>query len=446
NGTAELSAAQKVEVSDDRKTYLFSLRKLQWSNGEELTAYQFEKNWKKSIKSPSCLRPDMFYLIQNARKARFDQVGVEEIGVKALDRRTLKVTLEYAAPYFLELLAHPLFFPICEDSGEPYIFSGPFTLHTWNRDVSLTLIKNPYYWDFENVKLEGIEISMIRDPSLAFQKYEQGTIDWIGGPFSLFPLPTATRVNDELQRVDTPGVAWLYCNLAHPLFSSAKIRRALAYSLDRKKICEKTILNPIPLKTQLPTMLSQLDEHEVYPPQEEQIALELFEQGLEEIKCSRNTLANLSLFHSHITGQKELAIEVQRQWQQAFGIKIECIEKSWNTFSQQLDNRLMHFGSCYRHPFYYDPMYFFQIFNDSTNIHNAFGWHSESFNHLIDQARIFPNDKAYLKLAETELLQEMPVIPIHMVTYHYLARSNVQGIHFCHSGDVDFRWIYLTGL
>lgn len=148
------------------------------------------------------------------------------------------------------------------------------------------------------------------------------------------------------------------------------------------------------------------------------------------------------LFHSHIAGQKELAVEVQSQWQEAFGLKIERIEKSWNTFSQKLDNRLMHLGTCYRHPFYYDPMYFFQLFSDAGNMHNAFGWHSETFNSLISSSQAHPEEKKYLRLAEAELIQQMPVIPIHMVTYHYLAHKKVKGIHFCTSGDIDFRWIY----
>lgn len=438
-GVVELAAAKKVDISEDGKTYLFTLRKLQWSNGEELTAMQFEKSWKNALKSPSCLRPDIFYILKNAKQSRFDQLRLEEIGVRALDKTTLQVTLEYPAPYFLQMLAHPWFFPLYEDSGEPYVFSGPFTLHSWKRDSTLLLIKNPYYWDFENVKLDGIEISVIHDPHLAFQKYENGELDWIGGPFSLLPPSIASRIDKELQVVNTPGVAWLYCNLNQPSLSSSKIRRALSYALDREEICKKSSLNPIPLKTQLPTGLSLLDAQEIYS---EQNTIELFEEGLEEMKCSRKTFDDLMLYHSHIPGQKELAHAIQQQWQEKFDIKIQRVEETWNTFTHQLDKRRIHFGSCYRHPFYYDAMYFFQIFCESSNIHNAFGWHSESFNRWIHLASNSSDKNSYLKMAEKELLHQMPVIPIHMVTYNYLARNGLRGIHFSHSGDVDFKWIY----
>lgn len=442
SGIAELAAAQSVTVSPDGKTYIFTLKKLQWSNGEDVTAFQFERSWKKAVRSPSCLRPDFFYILQNARKAHYKQAGIDDIGVKALDAQTLQVTLEHPAPYLLEMLAHPLFFPLYEESGEPYVFCGPFTLHSWQRHQSIILIKNPYYWDFENVKLEGIEISIIRDPYLAFEKYEQGELDWIGGPFSLLPPEIAEGIKDRLRSVDTPAVAWLYCNLAHPLFSSCKVRRALAIALDRDVLCQKALLQPTPLKTHLPKEISLLEPDEIYPAPNKELAIALFEEGLRETGCSRNTLLDLRLLHSHIPGQKELAAEVQRQWQEVFGIQIRRVEETWNTFSHQLDNRLIHFGSCYRHPFYKHPMYFFQIFYETTNIHNAFGWHSEKFNYWIDQARAFPQETSHLKHAELELLEQMPVIPIHGVTYHYLARSDVQGIYFCQSGDVDFRWIY----
>lgn len=438
-GQAELAAADSMEISQSGLEYLFKLKPLQWSNGEELTAFQFEKTWKQAIKSPSCLRPDFFYVLANARKARFGKIGIEEIGVKALDKWRLKVTLEFPAPYFLHMLAHPLFFPLYEEHGEPFVFSGPFTLHSWKRDQSMVLIKNPYYWDFESVHLEGIEISILRDPYLAFEKYQKGEIDWIGGPFSLLPPSIVAQKQHELKRVDTLGLAWLYCNLGQPLLSSAKIRKALSLSLDRNKICQNTYLNPIPCQTHIPTDLSQLPKE---VSKSDNDIHTLFEEGLEELKvCNFQNLNPLRLFHSHIPGQKELAIEVQKQWQQEFGIQIERIETTWNNFSRQLDNRLFHFGACYRHPFYPDPMYYFNIFYESTNIHNAFGWQSEKFNHFIDLGRKNPEDKSYLRKAEEELLEQMPVIPIHIVSYHYLSREDVNGIYFCHSGDVDFRWI-----
>ena len=442
SGVPQLAAAKGVIVSPDGMTYLFTLKKLQWSNGEEVTAFQFEKSWKKAVRSPSCLRPDFFYILQNARKAYFKQADIDDIGVKALDAHTLQVTLEHPAPYLLEMLAHPLFFPLYEESGEPYVFCGPFTLLSWQRHQSIVLIKNPYYWDFENVKLDGIEISIIRDPHLSFEKYERGELDWIGGPFSPLPPEIAEGIQERLHSVDTPGVAWLYCNLAHPLFSSCKVRKALAIALDRDLLCQKALLRPSPLKTHLPKEISLLESKDIYPTADREQAIALFEEGLRETGCSRNTLLDLRLLHSHIPGQKELAMEVQRQWQDMFGIQIRRVEETWNTFSHQLDNRLIHFGTCYRHPFYKHPMYFFQIFYEATNIHNAFGWHSDKFNYWIDQARAFPEEKSYLKQAELELLEQMPVIPIHGVSYQYLVRSDVQGIYFCQSGDVDFKWIF----
>lgn len=439
-GAIELSAAKKVEIDDQEREYLFTLRELQWSNGEELTAYHFEKSWKRMILSSSCLRPDIFYVIQNARKARFGQTSLENVGIQALNKQTLKISLEYPAPYFMQLLAHPLFFPLYEKHGEPFVFSGPFTLHSWKRDQSLVLIKNPFYWDFERVKLDGIEISIIRDPFLAYKKYQKGELDWIGGPFSLIPPSLQETIQQNLKRVDTSGLNWLYCNLEQPLLSSAKIRRAFSLSLDRKKICQNLFLNPIPCETLIPTPLSHLQN---FAEANEDI-LGLFNEGLKEVKQTRHSTPFLQFFHSDIPGQKELACEVQKQWQKTFGIKIDRIEVTWNTFSQQLDNRLFHFGGCHRHPFYNDPMYFYNIFYDPNNIHNAFGWQSERFNHWINQARAHPKEESHLKKAEKELQIEMPVIPIHLVTYYYLALEEVEGIHICHSGDVDFRWIYFN--
>lgn len=435
-----LAAAEHVEISDDGKTYLFTLRSLQWSNGEEMTAFQFERTWKHAILSPSCLRPDIFFVIKNARKARYQSANIHDIGVRALDSRTLEVTLEYPAPYFLEMLALPLFFPTYEEKGDPHVFSGPFILQTWEKNKRILLVKNPYYWDFEHVGIEGIEISMLRDPYLAYERYLEKQLDWIGGPFSLLPLEITSNIQDQLKRVDTSGVSWLYCNLEQPLLASAKVRRALSLSLDREAISKRAFLTPIPCSTQLPPQLSSLSPSDT----QEKDVLALFEEGLQEQKYSLKKLPPLRFYHSHITGQKELALEIQKNWEQTFGIQIEREEASWHIFAQQLDRRLFHFGSCYRHPYYHNPMYYLNIFYEPTNIHNPFGWQSESYNDWVDKARQTPSASEYLKNAELELFNQMPVIPIHTISYHYLARKGIEGIQISHSGDVDFRWIYLN--
>lgn len=439
-GAVEFAAAKSVEISPCMSCYKFHLRDLYWSNGEEVTANHFEKTWKKAILSPSCLSPDIFYIIKNAKGAHFGENQAHEIGVRALSKYTLEIILEHPAPYFLELLTHPIFAPLYEDYGEPHIFNGPFSLNFWKHDVSMTLIKNPYYWDFENVGLDSIEISMIRDSHIAYLKFERGEIDWIGGPFSMLPMPIANRERKKLKKIDTNGITWLYCNTTHPLLSSDKIRRALSFSIDRDKICKHILWDHIPSLTLLPKTISQLDV--INFTTSSTAICKLFEEGLQELHLTRQNLAPLLFSYSNVVGHKEVAQAIQNEWEQMFNIKVCTAEVTWNTFSHNLDKRDFDFALCCRHPFFNDPMYFFNIFAEPTHMHNACGWKNQKFDEWINLAKISPEREKFLKFAEEEFQHQMPIIPIHRVTYHYLAKEDLKNIHICHSGDVDFKWIY----
>ncbi|NGX61084.1 MAG: Oligopeptide-binding protein OppA [Chlamydiae bacterium] len=440
DGVAEPAGAEKIEISPCGRRYLFTLRKHLWSNGEEVTASQYERTWKKAIQSVSCLRPDVFFLIKDAKNARLGLVKEEEIGIKTLDKYTLEVWLEIPAPYFLQLVSHPSFFPIFEESGEPYIFNGPFSLYSWKKDLSLLLIKNPYYWDVGNVKLDGVEISVIRDPYLAFEKFEKGELDWIGGPFSTLPISLIKKHKDRLKFSKNVGISWLYCNLQRPPLNSAKVRQALSFSLDREKICQETLIGQIPCKTILPPDISLMREEDIFPPKD---PVALFDEGLKELGMTRKDLPPLHICHSHITGQKELVEEIKRQWEERFQISVLTEEQPWNTFSQNLDKRDFHIASCYRHPFFAHPIYFLNIFTEKSNMHNAAGWEGKVFQEYMQRAKTASHPLHYLKKAEEELLAHMPVIPTHAVQYQHLTKENVSKISLSLSGDADFKWMNL---
>lgn len=447
-GFPEMAAAEKVTISPCQKHYVFKLRRHQWSNGEEVTAHDFEKTWKKAITfSSHCLRPDIFYIIQNAKEVHLGQLPEQALGVRALDASTLEVVLAYPSPSFLELLAHPLFFPLYEEGEEPMVFNGPFILRAWDRDHSLSLARNPYYWDAKNVFLSGIDITVNSDSREAFQMYQRGELDWIGDPFSSIPLEEVPALiqSGELKSKDVLGVSWLYCNTAYYPLSSSKIRRALSYALNRHKICETIFFGHTPLRSPLPKNMSFLKEEELYRDGDIEAARILFAEGIKDLDISLDSFASLTLNHSHIPGQKELAAAVCAQWKQAFNINVQTAEKSWSALTTIFDKREYHIGGCYRHFFYNDPFYIFNLFKEPTNVHNASGWRHRQFQECVNLANAtssFEERLAYLSQAEQILLEEMPVIPTHHITAQYLTREKLKGIHLCHSGDVDFKWVY----
>ncbi len=114
--------AEKWEVSDDGKTYRFTLRSgLKWSNGDPLTAEDFVYSYRRIMDPATGAKyANILYPIKNAEKINKGQAKVEELGVKAVDAKTLEITLEQPTPFFMELLTHQTSLPVHKGSVDKF--------------------------------------------------------------------------------------------------------------------------------------------------------------------------------------------------------------------------------------------------------------------------------------------------------------------------------------
>ncbi len=185
--------AKALEKSEDGRVLTFHLHeKAKWSDGSPVTAHDFIFAWKKAI-HPKTLSPYayLFKPIQNAEAIMtkgnplFGKVDV--LGVKALNDKTLQVTLDIPVPYFLYLTAFPTFFPQKESfvkkTGSEYalypdkmLYNGPFFMSKWTTS-GWTFEKNRTYWDRDTVKLEKIHYKVMKDAASETNLFETGQVD-----------------------------------------------------------------------------------------------------------------------------------------------------------------------------------------------------------------------------------------------------------------------------
>src|SRR5450830_2008378 len=204
--------AKSWTISKDRKTYLFTLRDAYWTNGTPVTAYDFEYAWKREL-SPELAAENAYrmYMIYGGEAFNTSiKVGTKyyvqavdakgnpltktvggkdvpvpnmakeidpskNVGVRALDAKTLKVYLQAPTSYFLGVTAMPFLFPVCKavvstndkwaSDVKTYVTDGPFTLTQWSHNEKMVFVKNPTYWDKDNVKLTKITYLMVTDSS-----------------------------------------------------------------------------------------------------------------------------------------------------------------------------------------------------------------------------------------------------------------------------------------
>ena len=243
-----------VTNDDGTVTYTYTLKDgLKWSDGEALTAGDFEFAWKRAASEE--LGADYGYM--------FEVVAgyPNDLQVTATDDVTLEVTLNNAVAYWNELLAFPAYFPVREDvvadeswATDPstYIGNGPYTMTGWEHNSVITLEKNPNYHDADSVTLDKLECYLSDDNNNMLANFESGAWQMIDGVPTNEISRLETEYPDEYKVVGQIGTYYVCWNINENILpegstlegaekeaAEAEIRNAIGLLLDRNYICEE---------------------------------------------------------------------------------------------------------------------------------------------------------------------------------------------------------------
>ncbi|MBT8877383.1 peptide ABC transporter substrate-binding protein, partial [Lactobacillus delbrueckii subsp. bulgaricus] len=193
NSKLEKALATSEKVSKDGKTYTYTLRKSKWSDGSELTAKDFVYSWRRTVDPKTASQYSyLFSGIKNADAIVAGKKKPETLGIKAVGKYKLVITLERRMAYFDKLMGFAVFFPQSEKAVTKYgskygtaskymLYNGPFKQTGWTgSNLSWKMVKNPYYWDKKNVKLDTITWSVQKTPSTSYNLYQSNKLDYTG--------------------------------------------------------------------------------------------------------------------------------------------------------------------------------------------------------------------------------------------------------------------------
>ena len=165
-----------VTNDDGTVTYTYTLKDgLKWSDGQALTAKDFEFAWKRA--ASSALGADYGYMFEVVKGYP------DELAVEAIDDKTLTVTLNNAVAYWNELLAFPTYFPVREDvvanenwATDPstYVCNGPYTITSWEHSSNIVMTKNENYFDAANVTMKQIKYFLSDDSNNMLVNFKNG--------------------------------------------------------------------------------------------------------------------------------------------------------------------------------------------------------------------------------------------------------------------------------
>jgi len=241
-------AAELAEVSEDGLTYKLKLREdAKWSNGEPVTAADYVFGWQRTVSAETGSEyAYLFAPVTNAEAITAGEKDASELGIKAVSDYELEITLTTPTPYFQYLLAFPSFFPqsqaVVEDNGDQYastsdnaVYNGPFVLAGFDgpgTDTEWSYEKNDQYWDKETVKLDTINVSVVKESSTSLNLFQDGQADDV-----ILTGELAQQMANDEAFVSEPLARTSYIELNQreedSPFRNEDLRKAISYVIDR---------------------------------------------------------------------------------------------------------------------------------------------------------------------------------------------------------------------
>ncbi|SDX20872.1 oligopeptide transport system substrate-binding protein [Marininema mesophilum] len=456
----EEAIASKMEISPDKKVYTFTLRDAEWSDGKPITAKDFEYSWKRTLNPKTASEYSyILYAIKNAEAYNKGKKSAKDVGVKAVDDKTLRVELKNPSPFFQGLTAFPVFFPerkdIVEKHGNKYgtepdkmVTNGPFSLSEWQHEQKVQLKKSMTYWDRSGVELATANMSIMKDTATGVNLYNTGKADITQLDAA---LSDAFKKSAEFTPFTGAVSQYISFNSDNKFLANTKIRKAISYAIDRDTLAKLLKDGSKPATTFVPPTITGTDNEnfrkydtqgQIYNPTE---AKRLLKEGMKEAGYTSKPKLSMLSYDDY---RKQAAIFIQEQLNTILGIDVEVNpqplkQKSARETSGDFEMSLMGWGADYN-----DPMTFLDTML-SDNPFNTGNWKNKEYDSLIKKSQTNPHFKKRFKdmaKAEGIMLQDAAIAPVLYGGKVFLQKQYVKDIVRHPVGaELSLKWAYLDG-
>lgn len=512
------AAAESWDISEDQRTYTFHIRdNARWSNGDPVTAHDFEYAWQRAMLPETAADySNLFFRIKGAEEyfnwrsdqleayaelneqQKIERFGLEDatdengdpltrdrklqraaralreesnryyeenVGVDALDARTLKVTLERPTPYFLDLVAFGPFHPVHPPTVEEFVsldpdtgrikqdhgwtkprhcvYNGPYVVTQWRFKRDMRLEPNPEYEGPAVQNSDSIKVITIEDQNTSTLAFLTGAADW-NSSITVGYIDEMLRKKkkgefDPIHKYSTFGTYFWSFNCTDTLtdgspnpFRDPAVRRAFAQAVDKKAIVEKVkktgekVSNVFIPRGSIggfdsPDGLS-------YDPQRAQEELknagwvDRDDDGIPENEDGRE-FPTVELLCSSGSYHDDVALAMGRMWEETLGIRSSIAIRETKVYRDNLKNRdyMMARGGWYGD--YGDPTTFLDLHKTGDG-NNDRGYSDPHFDELLRKANNETDPEKRMEIleeAERYTMEEtLPILPIWQYNYYYL--------------------------
>jgi oligopeptide transport system substrate-binding protein len=437
--------AQKWEVSDDGKTYRFTLRDgLKWSNGDAVKASDFVFSYRRIMNPETGAKyANILYPILNAEKANKGQGKIEDIGVRAIDDKTLEIKLEQPTPYFVELLTHQTSLPVHPGSIEKFgkdfvkagnmVTNGAYKLAEFAPNSHIKLVKNENYYEAKNVRIDTVNYYPTPDFAAMVRRYEAGELDTTDEIPANQTKSLKERFANQVKLGPYLGTWYLIVNSSKAPLNDARVRQALSMGLDREFIAEQIWGQTMqPGYSFMPPGVGNygqpatMDYKETSPIDREEKAKAL----LKEAGFGPGKPLKVEIRYNTTDNNRNTVIAVAEQWKN-IGVETSFINTDGKTHFAHLreggDFDIARYGWIAD---YSDPNNFLFLLKSDNKGFNAGKYNNPEFDKLLEQAATeldLQKRAEIFRKAEAILMKDMPWIPVMYYGKSNLVSPKIQG-------------------
>ena len=469
--TTELAGAESITPNADKTEYTIKLKDTKWSDGKPVTAKDYEFNWKRQA-DPALASDYMTFLdeigVKGAAEYSDKKGTADAVGVKAVDDKTLKVTLKAPTAYFESALAFKGLVPAREDiakaQGDKYgtdyktmVYNGPFVIADYQKGSKIVYKKNESYWDAKNVHLTTVNASVVDEPATITKMFEGKELDMAGATGDdLAKLKKSAEAGQFVYKtgMDTSSY-YIYLNNDRTVLKNAKVRLALSLAFNRKQYLDVVFKRNVPSNGIVPQGIAvgTKDYRKEVPEPLTTVKddpKKLMEDGLKELGLEASKV-ELTLLNSKATATSKASSEyIQKMYKDTFGINTKIVysvdspayfaDRSKGNF----DILLGGWGADYN-----DVNSFFACFlSDSQNNNGKFK--SADYDKLVKDAAKESDPakrlESYKKAEQILVAKDAGIIPTYYKDVHNFQQNYLKGMYLPKFGGYyDFKNAYISG-
>jgi oligopeptide transport system substrate-binding protein len=447
--------AEHWDISDDGLVYRFRLRaEAKWSNDEPIVAADVVYSFRRLLDPRTASKyAFMQWPLKNGEKfSKGEITDPEMVGVKALDERTVEVTLERPTPYYIGLLAHHASYILPRKAIEQHaerwtrpgnmVGNGAYKLEAWTPQDRIKLVRNPAYHGARLVAVDEVYYYPTEDQQAELKRYRAGELD-ISYRLPVDQIGWARQnLAGELKIAAYFGTYYYAFNLTRePFKGNAKLRQALSLAIDRDAIVEKVMRGgEVPAYGFVPPNTLNYENPEIQAAKLTQAERDaLAKKLIVEAGYGPGKPLEVELLYNTADDHRRVAIALASMWDEKLGVKARLLNQEWKVYldmgaQKQFQMRRVGWIGDYN-----DPWTFLELLKSDIGKQNPSGYANPKYDELLRRSAATLDLAARAKIlaeAETLMIEDTPIVPI----FHYVSKTlvkpyvqgwvtNVQDVH-----------------